>query len=58
MKDPLSIVTGERPDGRALSLKEGTPISHKAQKGLKQRGRDHCEAQTKAGGPFRAPAND
>jgi hypothetical protein len=35
---------------------EGTPIRLKAQKGSKQRSREHCKAQTKAGGPCKAPA--
>ena len=34
---------------------EGTPIRLKAEKGLKQRSREQCKAQTKAGGGCQAP---
>ena len=34
----------------------GYPMSLKAEKGLKQRNRKHCKAQTKAGGACHAPA--
>jgi hypothetical protein len=36
--------------------KEGTTIRLKTYKGSKQRSREHCKAQTKAGGPCQAPA--
>jgi len=35
---------------------EGTPIKLKPEKGSKHRGQKRCKAQTKAGGPCRAPA--
>ena len=38
------------------TTEEGTPIRLKAEKGLKQRSREQCKAQTKAGGVCQAPA--
>jgi hypothetical protein len=35
---------------------EGTPMRLKADKGSKQRSREKCKAQTKAGGPCQVPA--
>jgi hypothetical protein len=40
----------------ATKTTEGTPMSLKAEKGSKQRSRDRCKAQTKAGGLCPAPA--
>src|ERR1019366_3856520 len=51
--DAISWITRRR---TSTEGKEGTPIRLKAQKGSKQRSRERCKAQTKAGGVCPAPA--
>jgi hypothetical protein len=53
-RDAISGIAGW--NVRSVDHKEGTPIRLKADKGSKQRSREQCKAQTKAGDSCPAPA--